>query len=132
MGMTDPMADMLTRIRNALKAKFARVDIPASRVKAEVARVLRDEGYIKNYKIVKDGKQGILRIYLKYGADQKQTVVGLDRISKPGRRVYVKSKNVKPILNGLGTAILSTPEGIMADRDARRRNVGGELICKVW
>ncbi len=132
MGMTDPMADMLTRIRNAVKARFARVDIPASNVKIEVARVLKDEGYVKNYKVIKDGKQGVLRVYLKYDPAQAPALLGIDCVSKPGRRVYVKRKDIRPILNGLGTAILTTSRGVMTDRDARKNNLGGEYICTVW
>ncbi|MFP4475904.1 MAG: 30S ribosomal protein S8 [Desulfatibacillaceae bacterium] len=132
MSMTDPMADMLTRIRNAIKARYFRVDIPASNLKIDVAKVLKDEGYIKNYKVVKDGKQGILRVYLKYGAGQASAIRGLERVSKPGRRVYTGGKEVKPVLNGMGTAVLTTSRGVMTDRDARRDNVGGEIICRIW
>jgi len=132
MGMTDPVADMLTRIRNGIKANFFRVEVPASRLKVEVARVLRDEGYIKNYKLVKDRKQGVLRLYLKYGNNQEPAIRGLERISKPGRRVYVGVKGVKPVMSGLGICILSTSKGVLADRTARRQNVGGEVLCTIW
>ncbi|MBW1989784.1 MAG: 30S ribosomal protein S8 [Deltaproteobacteria bacterium] len=131
MGMTDPMADMLTRIRNAMKMRFARVDIPASNVKVEVARVMKQEGYIKNYKVIKDGKQGILRVYLKYGPDQSPVILEIDRVSKPSRRVYMKAKDIKPVYNGQGTGIFSTSQGVMTDREARRKNLGGELVCKL-
>ena len=130
--MSDPIADMLTRIRNAVKAKFNSVDIPGSKLKVEMAKILKDEGYIRNYKFLKDGKQGILRIYLKYGQQQANIVYGLERVSKPSRRIYVRSKDVKPILNGMGISILSTSKGIMTDKKARKANVGGEILCNIW
>lgn len=132
MSMSDPIADMLTRIRNAVQAKFTSVDIPGSRMKTEIARVLKNQGFIKNYKFIKDSKQGILRVYLKYGDDQSSAILGMERISKPSRRVYVKSKDVKPVLNGLGIAVLSTSRGILTDGQARKENVGGEVLCNVW
>jgi small subunit ribosomal protein S8 len=132
MAISDPIADMLTRIRNAAKAKFNSADIPASKLKTELARVLKDEGYIKNYKFIQDGKQGILRIYLKYGPGQKATIYGIERVSKPSRRVYTKSKDIKPVFNGMGISILSTSRGIMTDRKARQENVGGEILCNIW
>jgi len=132
MAISDPIADMLTRIRNGVKAKFNSVDIPASKLKTELARVLKDEGYIKNYKFVQDGRQGILRIYLKYGTGQKATIYGIERVSKPSRRIYVKSKEIKPVYNGMGVAILSTSKGIMTDKRARLENVGGEILCNIW
>jgi small subunit ribosomal protein S8 len=132
MTMTDPVADMLTRVRNAAKARFNSVDIPGSKVKVDIARILKDEGYIRNYKFIKDSKQGILRIYLKYGSGQESVIYGLKRISMPSRRVYVKSRDIKPIFNGLGTAILSTSKGVMTDRKARKENLGGEIICSIW
>jgi small subunit ribosomal protein S8 len=132
MAMSDPTADMLTRIRNAAKAKFNSVDIPGSKLKIELAKVLREEGFIRNYKFINDGKQGIIRIYMKYGKNQDCAIVGISRISKPSRRMYVKGKDVKPVLNGMGISILSTPDGIMTDKQARTRNVGGEILCNVW
>jgi small subunit ribosomal protein S8 len=132
MAISDPIADMLTRIRNAGKAKFGSVDIPGSKLKTELAKVLKDEGYIRNYKFVKDDKQGILRVYLKYGQRERNVIFGIERVSKPSRRVYVGSKDIKPVLNGMGIAILSTSRGIMSDRTARRENVGGEVLCNVW
>ncbi len=132
MAMSDPVADMLTRIRNAGKAKFNSVDIPGSKLKVEVAKVLKDEGYIRNFKFVKDDKQGILRVYLKYDKKQKHVILNIDRVSKPSRRVYLKSKDVKPVYNGLGVAILSTSKGIMSDKNARKENVGGEVLCNIW
>ena len=132
MTMSDPIADMLTRIRNASKAKFNRVDIPGSRAKMELAKVLKNEGFIKNYKFIKDNQQGRLRIYLKYGTGQSSVILGLKRVSKPSRRVYLKSKDIKPVLNGMGIAIISTPKGIMSDKNARKENVGGEVLCNIW
>ena len=131
MANSDPVADMLTRIRNAAKAKFSSVDVPGSKLKIELARILKDEGFIKNYKFLKDGKQGILRIYLKYGQGQIGSIYHLKRVSKPGRRFYVKSKDLKPVLNGMGISILSTSRGVMTDKQARRENVGGEILCTV-
>ncbi|MBU0986102.1 MAG: 30S ribosomal protein S8 [Proteobacteria bacterium] len=132
MSMSDPIADMITRIRNAGKAKFSSVDIPGSKLKTEIAKVLKSEGFIKNYKFLKDNKQGILRVYLKYGSGQTNTIFGLERVSKPSRRVYVKSKDVKQVLNGMGIAILSTSRGVMTDKRARAENVGGEILCNIW
>jgi len=132
MVMSDPIADMLTRIRNAGKAKFNSVDIPGSKLKVELARVLKDEGFIRNYKFIKDKKQGILRVYLKYDEKEIHAIYGLERVSKPSRRVYAKSNDVKPVLNGMGIAILSTSTGIMTDRKARAKNVGGEVLCNIW
>ncbi|UCD89347.1 MAG: 30S ribosomal protein S8 [Desulfobacterales bacterium] len=132
MAMSDPIADMLTRIRNAGKAKFNRVDIPGSRLKTEIAKVLMAEGFIRNYKFIKDKKQGILRVYLKYDDRQTSAIFGLERVSKPSRRVYVRGKDVKPVLNGMGVAILSTSKGIMTDKKARAEKVGGEILCNIW
>ena len=132
MSCSDPIADMLTRIRNGAKAKFSSVDIPGSTLKVELAKILKNEGFIRNYKFLKDGKQGILRVYLKYGPEQSSVVYQLKRISKPSRRVYVKSKDIKPVYNGLGIAILSTSKGVMSDRTARREKVGGEVLCHIW
>lgn len=132
MTMSDPIADMLTRIRNAGKAKFNSVDVPGSKLKTELARVLKQEGYIRNYKFIKDNKQGILRIYLRYDPSQKPVIYNLKRSSKPSRRIYVKSKDIKPVYNGLGIAILSTSRGIMTDKQARKENVGGEILCTIW
>lgn len=134
MSMSDPIADMLTRIRNGQKAKFSSVDIPGSREKVEIAKVLKNTGFIRNYKFLKNDKQGVLRVQLKYGADKhrRNVILGLKRISKPSRRVYVKSRDIKPVLNGMGVAILSTSKGIMTDKQARRENVGGEVLCNIW
>ena len=132
MTMSDPIADMLTRIRNAANAKFNSVDIPGSNLKTELAKTLLEEGFIRNYKFIPDNKQGILRIFLKYGEGQENTIKGIHRVSKPSRRVYVKAKDIKPVLNGLGISILSTSKGIMTDKIARKENLGGEIICNVW
>jgi small subunit ribosomal protein S8 len=132
MSMSDPLADMLTRIRNAGKAKHSSVDIPGSKMKAALAYVMKEEGYIRNFKFIKDNKQGILRIYLKYDRNETHVIYGMERISKPSRRVYRKNKDVKPFLNGIGISVLSTSKGIMTDKQARQENVGGELICRIW
>ena len=132
MSMSDPIADMLTRIRNAGKARFESVEVPASNLKKEIARVLREEGYIKNYKFIEDGKQGILKLYLKYDESRNHVIYRLERISKPSRREYRKAKDVKPVYNGLGLAIYSTSKGIMSDKLARKQNVGGEMLCRIW
>ena len=130
--MTDPFADMLTRIRNANKARFKKVDIPCSNLKVSVAKILKDEGYIKNYKVVRNKKQGILTLYLKYDSNNNGIITGLKRMSKPGCRVYVKKDTIPKVLNGLGINILSTPKGVLVDRKARELQVGGELLCSVW
>lgn len=132
MAITDPIADMLTRIRNAGKAKFNSVDIPGSKLKAELARVMKDEGFIRNHKFIKDGKQGILRVYLKYADDQAHVIQELHRVSKPSRRVYVGADQVKSVYNGMGIAVLSTSRGIMTDKQARKEHVGGEILCTIF
>ena len=132
MSMTDPVADLLARVRNALLAKYNRVDIPASSLKIDLAKVLKAEGYIKNYKVLKDNRQGILRIYLRYDEKAEPIIQGLKRVSKPGRRVYSPSKEMPKVLNGLGVNIISTSRGLMTDREARAVNVGGEVLCSVW
>ncbi|MFA5073868.1 MAG: 30S ribosomal protein S8 [Nitrospirota bacterium] len=130
--MTDPIADMLTRIRNASKAKQEKVDIPSSKLKIEIAKILKDEGYVKNVKLVKDRRQGQIRIYLKYTDDDIPVIQGLKRISKPGRRTYAGSASIPKVMAGLGTAILSTPMGIQTGKQAKKNNVGGEVLCHVW
>jgi small subunit ribosomal protein S8 len=132
MSMTDPMADLLTRIRNAGVAKHAKLDIPSSNVKVAVANVLKDLGYIKNFKTISDSKQGILRIYLKYDDNQLPVIHEIKRISTPGRRVYVGSDAIPRVKNGLGASILSTSKGVLDDTAARKEQVGGEVICTVW
>jgi small subunit ribosomal protein S8 len=132
MSVTDPIADLLTSIRNACKAKHKKVDVPASNVKAEIVRVLLREKYINNYKTMDDKRQGIIRIYLKYDARERPVLMGLERISKPGRRVYVRHHQVPKVQGGLGTALISTPSGIMTDLEAREEKLGGEYLCRVW
>lgn len=131
MSMTDPVADMLTRIRNACAAGHKRVDIPVSKLKSELARLLRDNHYIADFKILDDGARGVLRLYLKYQGDQP-VIRELRRVSSPGLRRYVKSREIPRIKHGLGMAIVSTPKGLMSDRDARSANLGGELLAVVW
>jgi small subunit ribosomal protein S8 len=123
---------MLTRIRNGNKAKFEKVDIPLSKEKLEIAKILKQEGYIKNFKVLSEEKKGTLRVYLKYDAQNRGIINGIKRVSKPGLRIYVKSKKILPVLNGFGINIVSTPQGIITDNDAKKLNVGGELICSVW
>jgi small subunit ribosomal protein S8 len=132
MPATDPIADMLTSIRNALMARHRRVDVPSSRVKLAIAEVLKAERYIENFKVMPDAKHDRLRIYLRYTADQEPMIRTVRRISKPGRRVYVKRDEIPRVLGGLGTAILSTPDGILTGKEASRRGLGGELVAEVW
>lgn len=132
MTMTDPIADMLTRIRNANVVKHETVDVPASNMKKEIARILLEEGFIRGYDVIEDGKQGIIRIQLKYGQTGERVISGLKRISKPGMRVYADKHEVPRVLNGLGISIISTSKGILTDKQARKENVGGEVICYVW
>ena len=130
--MTDPIADMLTRIRNSNNAKHNTVDIPASNIKKQLAEILLDEGFVKSYDIIDDGKQGIIRMDLKYGQNSEKIISGIKRISKPGLRVYAKKDEVPRVLGGLGIAILSTSNGVMTDKDARKNGVGGEVVCYIW
>ena len=133
MQITDTIADMLTRIRNASSAKHDSVDIPASNMKTAIAQILVDEGYIKNYQIIEDDKQGIIRVALKYQGSSKTPVIqGLRRVSKPGLRIYSSSEEMPKVMKGLGVAILSTPKGVMTDKEARKANVGGEVLAFVW
>ncbi|OGP81624.1 MAG: 30S ribosomal protein S8 [Deltaproteobacteria bacterium RBG_13_65_10] len=129
--MTDPIADMITRIRNAIRAKFEEVAIPSSKLKVRIAEILKDEGYIDTYEFVPDNRQGTLKVRLRY-VDEVPTITGLKRVSSPGRRVYVRASEIPSVLNGLGIAILSTSSGIMTDRRAREVHVGGELLCTIW
>lgn len=129
--LTDPIADMLTRIRNAIRIKAEKVDIPLSKMKLEVAKILKEEGFIRAYKILKDKKQGILRVIPKY-LDNESVISGLKRISKPGRRVYVGTNGIPRVMGGLGIAIITTSKGILSDKVCRRDGVGGEIICYVW
>jgi small subunit ribosomal protein S8 len=139
--MTDPIADMLTRLRNAVIAKHARVDVPASKLKAEIAKILEDEGYIQGFKMVEEkspeaakaaAPRQVIRIFLKYGPHGEKVLSGVERISRPGRRVYSRSTDVPPVLGGLGTSILTTSRGVMTGRAAMRAGIGGEVLCNVW
>lgn len=129
--LTDPIADMLTRIRNATRIKAEKVDVPISRLKLEIAKILKEEGFIKGYKILRDKKQGILRIVLKY-VDGESVISGLERVSKPGRRVYAGKKEIPRVMGGIGVAIVTTSKGILSDKECRREGVGGEILCYVW
>ena len=130
--MTDPIADMLTRVRNALGAKHQKVDVPASNLKIEIARILKDEGFISNYKVIGEGAHRAIRIYLKYGANDERVISRIERVSKPGCRVYVGSDDIPSVLGGLGVNILSTSRGVMTGRSARRMGIGGEILCQVY
>ncbi len=132
MSMTDNIGDMLTRIRNGGKARFDKVDIPASRMKISLARIFKDEGFIKNYKVIKDNKQGILRVYLKYDDHNMPLIQRIERVSKPSRRVYAGCEELPKVQGGLGVAVVSTSKGVMTDRQARKLGVGGEILCQVW
>ncbi|MDD6254651.1 MAG: 30S ribosomal protein S8 [Eubacteriales bacterium] len=132
MTMTDPIADMLTRIRNANTAGHDTVDIPASKMKKSIVEILKDEGYIKDYEIIDDNIQGTIRVTLKYGANKEHVISGLKKISKPGLKVYAKKDEIPKVLGGLGIAIISTSNGIISDKEARKLGVGGEVICYVW
>ena len=132
MHITDPIADMLTRIRNANSAKHETVDIPASNMKKAIAQILLDEGYIASYKVIEDDKQGVIRVTLKYGENKSQVITGLRRVSKPGLRIYSSVEEMPKVMKGLGIAIVSTSKGIMTDREARKQNVGGEVLAFVW
>jgi small subunit ribosomal protein S8 len=132
MSMTDPIADMLTRIRNASRAEHEKVDIPASKLKSRIAEILRDKGFIKNYRLIEDRKQGTLRVYLKYGAANEKMISGLVRVSTPGRRVYVSHDEIPSVLAGMGIAIISTSRGVLTDDEVRKQKVGGEVLAYVW
>ncbi len=130
--MSDPIADLLTRIRNASRAEHEKVDIPASKLKVKITELLKDEGFIKNYRLIEDEKQGVLRVYLKYGVGNEKMISGLVRVSRPGRRVYVGKDKIPSILGGMGVAILSTSRGVMTDRESRKQQLGGEVLAYVW
>ncbi len=133
MSLTDPVADLLTRLRNAVRAGHPKVDVPVSKLKLEIVRILKDEGYIASYKINEEGvRWPELRVYLKYGTGEQPVITNLQRISKPGCRVYVGRRDIRPVLGGMGINILSTPRGVMTGREARKMGVGGELLCEVW
>jgi small subunit ribosomal protein S8 len=130
--VTDPVADMLARIRNGSLAEHEKVDIPASKLKVRLAEILKEEGFIKNFRLIEDKRQGVLRVYLKYGPGQERVISGLRRVSKPGRRLYVGADRIPSVLGGMGVAILSTPRGVLTDRESRKAKVGGEVLCYVW
>lgn len=132
MQITDPIADMLTRIRNANSAKHDTVEVPASNMKKAIAQILLDEGYIKAYQVIEDNKQGMIKITLKYGANKAAVIQGIRRVSKPGLRIYTDCENMPQVLKGLGTAIISTSKGVMTDKQARKENVGGEVLAFIW
>lgn len=132
MTMTDPIADMLTRIRNANTAGHATVEIPASKTKKSIAQILKDEGYIADFEVIEDGKQGIIKVTMKYGARNEKVITGIKKISKPGLKVYAKAPEVPKVLGGLGIAILSSSKGVISDKEARKIGVGGEVLCYVW
>lgn len=132
MSMTDPIADMLTRIRNGIQARHDRVELPASKLKAEIAKILKSEGFISNYKLVEDKTQPLLRIYLKYSDDGEPVIHGIERISRPGRRVYRNKQEIPRVLGGLGLAIISTSRGVLSGNEAAKIGVGGEILCQVW
>ena len=129
---SDPIADMLTRVRNALSARHPKVDVPASKLKTEIARILKEEGYITNYKVAEEGAKKTIKIYLKYGSDSRPVISEIERVSRPGCRVYVGQQNIPRVLGGLGINILTTPRGVMTGRTAHREKVGGEILCRIW
>jgi len=132
MNMTDPVADMLTRIRNGVRARLPKVDVPSSKLKVEIARILKSEGYVANYKVNEDDKQGVLRVYLKYGPGMERVITDLQRVSRPGCRIYCAKDEIPRVYGGLGINILSTSRGLMTGRNAAREGVGGEILCNVW
>lgn len=132
MNLTDPVADFLTRVRNAIRARQQKVDVPASKLKLEIARILKEEGYIANFKSTEEEGRRLLRVYLKYGSNNDPAISNVQRVSRPGCRVYVGRNEIPRVLGGLGINILTTPRGVMTGRDARKRGVGGEILCEVW
>ena len=130
--ITDPIADMLTRIRNAVRARHPRVDLPASKLKVEIARILKEEGYLSTYKVVDENKKKMLRVFFRYTSDKRSVLTGLKRVSRPGCRRYVGKNEIRAVVGGMGVSILSTPRGIMTGHSARKEGVGGELLCEVW
>lgn len=131
MGQTDPIADMLTRIRNGIQARHQRVEMPASKLKVEIARVLKEEGYISNLKVSEEGKKRVLKVFLRYGNDGKSVIASIQRVSKPGRRVYAGAQEIPKVLGGLGINVLTTPRGVMSGKAARKAGLGGEVLCNV-
>jgi small subunit ribosomal protein S8 len=132
MSLTDPVADFLTRIRNSIRARHQKLDVPASKLKAEIARILKEEGYISNFKTTEENGRSVLRVYLKYGANNEAAIRDLERVSRPGCRVYIGRDEIRRVQGGLGISILTTPRGVMTGRQARKEGVGGELLCEVW
>ncbi len=132
MTMTDPIADMLTRIRNAINVSYESVDVPASKIKVNIAKALKAEGLIRNYKVLPDGNHRKIRIFLKYDNDGRAAITDIKRVSRPGCRIYAKCDEIPPVLNGYGVSILSTSKGVLADREAREQKLGGEILCSVW
>jgi small subunit ribosomal protein S8 len=132
MNLTDPVADFLTRIRNSIRARHQKLDVPASKLKAEIARILKDEGYIANYKATEENGQKVIRVYLKYGTNNEAAIRDLQRVSRPGCRVYVGRDEIRRVQGGFGISIMTTPKGVMTGRQARREGVGGEILCEVW
>lgn len=132
MTISDPIADMLTRIRNANIVRHETLEIPASNIKKEIAEILKTEGFVKNVEYIEDDKQGVIRVFLKYGSKNEKVITGLKRISKPGLRVYARREELPKVLNGLGIALISTSEGVLTDKEARKRNIGGEVLAYVW
>lgn len=132
MNLTDPVADFLTRIRNSIRARHQKLDVPASKLKSEIARILKEEGYIANYKPTEENGQKVLRVYLKYGANNEAAIRDLQRVSRPGCRVYLGRDEIRRVQGGLGISIMTTPKGVMTGRQARREGVGGEVLCEVW
>ena len=132
MNLTDPVADFLTRIRNAMRARHQKLDVPASKLKAEIARILKEEGYIANYKPTEEDGMKVIRVYLKYGPNNESVIRDLKRVSRPGCRVYVRRSEIPRVLGGMGINILTTPRGVMTGRQARKEGVGGELLCEIW
>jgi small subunit ribosomal protein S8 len=132
MNMTDPIADMITRIRNGVRARLPKIDVPSSKLKVEIARILKDEGYVANFKTVEDEKQGMIRIFLKYGPGMERVITDLQRVSRPGCRIYCGKDQIPRVYGGLGINILSTSRGVMTGRAAAREGVGGEILCNVW
>jgi small subunit ribosomal protein S8 len=132
MNLTDPVADFLTRIRNSIRARHQKLDVPASKLKAEIARILKDEGYIANFKATEENGQRVIRVYLKYGTNNEAAIRDLQRVSRPGCRVYVGRDEIRRVQGGLGISIMTTPKGVMTGRQARREGVGGEILCEVW
>jgi small subunit ribosomal protein S8 len=132
MSLTDPVADFLTRIRNSIRARHQKLDVPASKLKAEIARILKEEGYISNFKTTEENGRPVLRVYLKYGANNEAAIRDLERISRPGCRVYIGREEIRRVQGGLGISIMTTPRGVMTGRQARREGVGGEVLCEIW